>query len=144
MEEITMKEIRTIKMVEVTDIKFVADDGKEFVGENAERDCRNYERTRDKKRVEEEFKRVDMTALDMPFVEWFGDDKGFYKVQLTSRRDFVAMMDYINVVWDVWDNHIKEPTAYPYTMIFSYDCDVVTEYARDLKADLQKAIEQLG
>ena len=45
-----MKEIRTIKMVEQTEVKFVADDGKEFIGENAERDCRDYERQKDKKK----------------------------------------------------------------------------------------------
>lgn len=137
-----MKEIRTIKMVEVTDVKFVADDGKEFVGANAERDCRDYERTCDKKRVEKAFERVDMVELKMPFVEWFNDEQGFYKVQLNSKSDYVAMMDYFNVVWNVYDNYIEAPTAYPYTMIVSYSCDYVCEYNRNLKEDLQKALEQ--
>ena len=52
-----MKEIRTIKMVEVTDIKFVADDGREFVGTNAENECRTYERQRDENKVKESFNR---------------------------------------------------------------------------------------
>lgn len=139
-----MKEIRTIKMVEVTDVKFVADDGKEFVGDHAERDCRDYERTRDVNKVKKAFERVDMVQLDMPFVDWFSDEAGFYMVQLNSKADFVAMMDYFNVVWAVYDNSIKAPTAYPYTMTVSYSCDYVCEYNRDIKAELQKALEQLN
>ncbi len=137
-----MKEIRTIKMVEVTDIKFVADDGKEFVGENAEQECRNYERTYDIKKVEKAFERVEMTELKMPFVEWLCDGC-FYRVQLNSRADYIAMMDYFNVVWGAWDNEIEAPTAYPYTMIVSHISDYVMEYTNDLKAQLQNALEQL-
>lgn len=139
-----MKEIRTIKMVEVTDVKFVADDGKVFVGENAERECRDYERTKDVKRVESAFKRVDFTELKMPFVDWFSDEQGFYKVYLTCKSDFVAMMDYFNVVWRVCDNSIEEPSVYPYSMIVSYSYDYVGEYKKDLKAELQNALEQFN
>jgi hypothetical protein len=139
-----MKEIRTIKMVEQTEVKFVADDGKEFVGTNAERDCRDYERTRDQKKVEEAFKRLDAVELKMPFVSWFSDENGFWKILLNSKSDFVAMMDYFNVVWHVYDNCIEEPSAYPYTMMIATGCDYVYEYKADLKEELQKALEQLG
>ena len=139
-----MKEIRTIKMVEVTDIKFVADDGTEFVGENAERDCRTHERTCDMNKVKKAFERVDMIELDVPFVSWFSDEYALYRVQLNSKADFIAMMDYFNVVWSVYDNYIKAPTAYPYTMTVSYCCDCVNEYNGDIKAELQKALEQLN
>ena len=139
-----MKEIRTIKMVEVTDVKFVADDGKVFVGENAERNCRDYERTRDKKKVEEAFKRLDAVELEMPFVDWWSDDYGFWKIVLNSKNDYYAMMDYFNVVWEVYDNYIEEPKTYPYTMIVSEACEYVHEYKRDIKEELQKALEQLG
>lgn len=137
-----MKEIRTIKMVEVTDVKFVADDGKEFIGEHAERECRDYERTCDKKKVEKAFERVDMIELNMPFVDWFSDENAFYKVNLNSKSDYIAMMDYFNTVWNVFDNDIKEPALYPYTMIVSYSCEYVCEYKRDIKVELQKALEQ--
>lgn len=139
-----MKEIREIKMVEQVSVRFVADDGKEFVGENAERDCRDYERTRDKKKVEDAFKRLDSIELKTPFVSWFGDEYGYRKILLNSKSDFYAMMDYYNVVWDVYDNSIEEPAEYPYTMIVSEGCDYVCEYQRDIKAELQKALEQLG
>ena len=139
-----MKEIRTIKFVEQTEVKFVADDGKEFIGENAERDCRDYERTQDRKKVEQAFKRLDFVELKMPFIDWFSDEQGFYKVLLNSKSDYIAMMDYFNVVWNVYDNSIEEPSAYPYTMTVSSSCDYVCEYKRDLKEELQKALEQLG
>ena len=139
-----MKEIRTIRMVEQTEIKFVADDGTEFVGENAERNCRDYERTKDKKRVEEAFQRLDAMELKMPFVDWWSDDFGFWKIVLNSKNDYYAMMDYFNVVWEVYDNYIEEPKTYPYTMIVSESCDYVTEYTRDIKEELQKALEQLN
>lgn len=139
-----MKEIRTIKMIEVTDIKFVADDGKEFVGEHAERDCREYERTCDVNKVKKAFERVDMVELKMPFVNYFCDECGFYIVQLNSKADFVAMMDYFNVVWNTYDNGIEAPTAYPYTMTVAASYDSVWEYHNDIKAELQKALEQLN
>ena len=139
-----MKEIRTIKMVEVTDVKFVADDGKEFVGEYAERDCRDYERTCDKKKVEKAFERVDFKMLDMPFIDWFSDEEAFYKVELNSRADYIAMMDYFDVVWDVYDNDIKEPNTYPYTMVVSYSHEYVSEYKRNIKEELQKVLEQFN
>lgn len=139
-----MKEIRTIKMVEQTEVKFIADDGKEFIGENAERDCRDYERTRDKKKVEQAFNRLDATELNIPFVKWWSDDWGFWKIILNSKSDFIAMMDYFNVVCDVFDNAIEEPSSYPYTMIVSESCDYVCEYKKDIKEELQKTLEQLG
>jgi hypothetical protein len=138
-----MKEIRTIKMVEQVEVKFVADDGKEFIGEYAERECRDYERTRDKDKVKKEFERLDFTELKMPFVDWLSDEQGFYKVVLNSKREYLAMMDYFNVVWNVYDNTIEEPSEYPYTMTVSYSCDYVCEYKRDIKEELQKALEQL-
>ena len=139
-----MKEIRTIKMVEVTDVKFVADDGKEFVGENAERECKDYERTRDVAKVKKAFERVDMVEINTPFIEWFVGECTLFKVQLNSKADFVAMNDYFNVVKHVYDNELKAPAEYPYTMIVGSNWDYVYEYTTDLKAELQKAIDQLN
>lgn len=139
-----MKEIREIKMVEQVSVKFVADDGKEFVGEHAERDCRDYERTKDEKRVEQAFKRLDVVELNMPFVSWFNDEQGFYKIRLESHSDFIAMMDYFNVVWKVYENYIDEPSHYPYTMIVSESYDCVNEYGNNLEYDLKKALEQVA
>ena len=138
-----MKEMRTTKMVEVTDVKFVADDGKEFVGENAERDCRDYERTKDQNRVKKAFDRVDCTNLNLSFAQWLGD-YSVYKVKLNSKSDFVAMMDYFNVVEGVYDNYMREPAAYPHTMIVISSDSYVDEYTGNLLDEFQKAIAQLN
>lgn len=139
-----MKEIRRIKMVEVEEVEFVADDGKRFVGENAERDCRDYERTRDEKKIEAAFKRLDAVELDMPFVSWHQDESGFWKIVLNSKSDYFAMMDYFNVIRNAFEFSIEEPTEYPYTMIVSESCDYISEYKSDIREELQKALEQLG
>ena len=139
-----MKEIRTIKMVEQVSVKFIADDGKEFVGDNAERDCRDYERTRDKKKVEDAFKRLDAVELKMPFVEWWSDENGFWRIILESKKDYFAMIDYFKVIRGVYEIYIEEPTEYPYTMIASESYDYLNEYPRSLEEELQKALEQLG
>ena len=139
-----MKEIRTIKMVEVTDVKFIADDGKEFVGDNAERDCRDYERTKDVERVKKAFNRLEATELNIPLVEWVNCDCGFWKILLNSKSDYVAMMDYFDVIRNIYDNNIKEPSEYPYTMTVYESYDYACEYDRDIKEDLQKALEQFN
>lgn len=139
-----MKEIRTIKMVEQTEVKFIADDGKEFIGENAEKECRDYERTRDVKKVEMAFKRLDTTELTTPFVSWWSDDNEFWKIILNSKNDYFAMMDYFKIVRNTYDFDIEEPAEYPYTMMVSEGYDYVCEYKRDLKEELQKTLEQLG
>lgn len=137
-----MKEIREVKLVEQTTVRFVADDGKEFIGENAERDCRDYERTCNREKVETAYKRLDATDIDSSFLQYFGD-YGLTRVVLNSKADFVAMMDYFNVVWQVYDNSIEEPKEYPYTMMVASGYDWVAEYSYNLKEQLQKALDQL-
>ena len=134
-----MKEIITIKMVEQTERKFVADDGKEFTNEH---ECLNYERTRDHEKVEKAFARLDYTSLYMPFVDWFTDEQGFCRIVLNSKADFVAMNDYFKVCWHVYDNSIEEPTHYPCTKTIYYSFDAVGDYSGDLKAQLENALEQ--
>lgn len=137
-----MKEIREVKMVEEVSVRFVADDGKEFTGENAERKCRDYERTCNREKVETAYKRLDAKDICFSLLNWLGE-YGLTRVVLNSKTDFVAMMDYFNVVRNVYDNTIEEPKEYPYTMIVASGCDWVTEYGENIKEELQKALEQL-
>jgi hypothetical protein len=139
-----MKEIREIKMVEQVSVKFVADDGKEFVGENAERDCRDYERTRDEKKVKEAFERLDATKIYMPTVNWHCDAAETWKVVLNSKRDYIAMTDYFKEVLGCYDNYTEAPKEYPYTMIVMRGWECFDEYGCDIKVELQKVLEQLG
>lgn len=139
-----MKEIRTIKMVEQTEVKFIADDGKEFIGENAERECADYERQRSKVRVKEAFERLDAKQINMPMVNWHCDAAETWKVVLNSKQDYFAMTDYFKVVLGCYDNYTEAPKEYPCTMIVVKGWECFDEYRHDLKAGLQKALEQLG
>ena len=139
-----MKEIRTIKMVEQVEVKFVADDGKVFVGDNAESNCLSYERQRDRQKVEDAFKRLDAIELTTPFIDWFNDSCCLWKITLTSKQDYFAMTDYFKVLREVWDTYVEEPTEYPCTMLIGETYDCLSVYRRDLKEELQKTLEQLG
>lgn len=139
-----MKEIRRIKMVEVEDVKFVAEDGKEFVGENAEKECVEYERQCNKSKVEQAFNRLDAEKIDIPMVNWYCDAAETWKIVLNSKHDYFAMTDYFKVICGCYDIYTEEPKEYPYTMIVTKGWECIDEYGYDLKEELQKALEQLG
>lgn len=141
-----MKEIRTIKMVEQTEVKFVADDGKEFIGENAERDCRDYERQKDVREVKERFERLNKTKIDMPLIDWFTDETDIWKIVLESKQDYYSMTDYFKVCVHsgYFDNYTELPNEFPYTMIVVDTYDYIDEPKLNLKESLQKTLEQLG
>ena len=138
-----MKEIRTIKMVEQTEVKFIADDGKEFIGENAERECCDYERQRNKNSVKEAFNRLDAKQIHLPMVNWHCDAAETWKIVLNSKQDYFAMTDYFKVVLGCCDNYTEIPKEFPYTMMVVKGWECFDEYSYDLKAELQKALEQL-
>jgi hypothetical protein len=138
-----MKEIRTIKMVEQTEVKFIADDGKEFVGENAERDCRDYERQKDEVKVKEAFERLDAVELNMPMLDWFCGESEIWKIRLESKKDYYTMTDYFKVVRYCCDNYTEMPKEFPCTMIVMKGYECISDYCGNLKENLQKMIEQL-
>lgn len=138
-----MKEIRTIKMVEVEEVEFLADDGKVFVGENAERDCRDYERQKDEAKVKEVFERLDVVELNMPMLDWFCSESEIWKIRLESKKDYYTMTDYFKVVRYCCDNYTEMPKEFPCTMIVMKGYECISDYCGDLKEKLQKMIEQL-
>ena len=139
-----MKEIRTIKMVEQIDVKFVADDGKEFTGENAERNCWEYERTRNESKVKDAFRRLDAKKIDMPMLDWYCECADVWKIVLESERDYWSMVDYFKVIEHCCDNYIDMPKEFPCTMIVLRGWECISDYADNLKEQLQKTLEQLG
>lgn len=139
-----MKEIRTIKMVEQTEVKFIADDGKEFIGENAEMKCAEYERQRNRTKVEEAFKRLSVKEIDMPMLDWYCECAEVYKILLESERDYWSMVDYFKVIYGCCDNYTEMPKEFPCTMVVMRGWECISDYAGDLKEKLQKALEQLG
>lgn len=139
-----MKEIRTIKMVEQTEVKFIADDGTEFVGANAENQCAEYERQCSRSKVENEFSRLDIKRIDMPMIDWYCEAAEIWKVILESKRDYFAMVDYFKVIDGCCDNYTEMPEEFPCTMIVQRGWECISDYTGNLKEQLQKVLEQLG
>lgn len=135
------------KMVEQTTVKYVADDGKEFVGESAKLECECHERRANRTKVEKAFKRLNATELSIPFIEFFyGDESGLLQVELTSKADYYTLIDYLVVVCGCYESDlwIDEPKEYPATKLIARGCEWANEYKNDLKEQLQKTLEQLG
>lgn len=141
-----MKEIRTTKMVEQTEVKFIADDGKVFIGEHAESECATYERRISRENVEKAFERLDVKEIAVPVIEWwYGDYTKLWKVTLHSKKDYLAFTDYLYEVIGVYkgDLTFEEPKEYPYTTLIGAGCEWAYEYSGNMKEDLQKMIDQL-
>lgn len=134
-----MKEIRTIRMVEQTEVKFVADDGKEFL---TEKECKDYERRGGEAKVRAAFDRLKVIKLEFPLITWYGDYE-MWVVTLNNERDWITLMDYIDVVEDPYEFRIDEPTEYPCTKILSLENEYVYEYGSNLKEELQAVLAQL-
>lgn len=87
-----MKEVRETKLVEKTTVKYVADDGKEFVFES---ECKAYEASKNKERVEYEYRKIHLGSFSPPLVEWYyGESAGCDIVYLKDEKDFDVMTDY--------------------------------------------------
>lgn len=137
-----MKQIIETKLIEQTTVKFIAKDGKEFTGDQAENQCLIYERRLDFKKVEDAFKRLRPVILPIPFIEWLvGDEYSVDLVTLNNPSDFDTMVDYYSHIdWEKCKN-IEEPKTYPTTMIMCVDCDTVIEYQGNLNSMVNDALQ---
>ena len=139
-----MKEIRTIKMVEQTEVKFIAEDGKEFIGENAEQECKTHERRMHEDQVKREFEKLGAVKIDIPMANWYIDEAMFWRVKLNSKKDYLTIQDYFEVVYQLSECYMTEPKEYPYTMTVALGYDYYDEYRSNIKEELQKALDQLN
>lgn len=139
------------KMVEQTNIKFIADDGTEFIGENAEQKCKEYERTQNNEKVIREFKKLNPKWIDIPLVEWVGCENEVISVTVKSEVEFeTTVRDYYYIKspnymdFEGFDN--KKPKEFPANIVLVSGCEWVDVFGSetDLKAALHKAIEQLS
>lgn len=114
-----MKEIRTIKMVEQTFVKFIANDGKEFENEN---ECAVYERRLNKEKCEKEFKKLNPILISIPFIDW-GNQFEVYKITLNHESDIYVIEDYLKTDCSYRDVDLcyNKPTEYPCTRILLVD-----------------------
>ena len=141
------------KMVEQTTVKFVAEDGKVFTGDNAERECAEYERTKNKNKVEEEFKKLRPKYIEIPLLDWFyGCDAEIISVDVKDEIELeTTVKDYFTIknpgYMDFEGFYSKKPTTFPCNIILVSGCEWVDVYSggeKELKAELIKTIEKLA
>lgn len=145
-----MKEIRTIKMVEQTEVKFVADDGTEFIGEYAENKCVEYERRKNRERVKNDFLKLKPVWVNVPAVDWSDGDMEIIYINVKDEIDFdVTIKDYFHSKSPQWMDLScfgeSKPESFPCEIVFVSGLEWVGIYGtKDMfKADLLKALEQL-
>jgi len=139
-----MKEIRITKMVEQTTVTFEANDGKKFTGENAERECKNYEMQLNKDLCEKEFKKLKPIFLDEVIWQWFsGNTEDYFViVNLKNQNDFDCLRNYCESRNPYLEFDIAEPKEYPKQMVVSMSDSWVCEYRKGL-SDLTQQLENI-
>lgn len=145
-----MKEIRETKLVEQTTVKFIADDGKEFKGDNAEQNCITYERRLNNEQVEKEFKKLNPISLPIPFIDWGSLIEVTLvtvpseQVLMTTIMDYYANMSAYMELCDFYE--CADKLTFPCDLIFINGEEWVTIYTKgkdELKLELNKVIELL-
>ncbi len=145
-----IKEITT-KMVEQTEVKYIADDGKVFTGDFAECDCIAYERRKDTERVRKEFEKLRPKYMYSGMIDWIDCEAEIFSVVLNDEVDVrVTLIDYLKVTgdgqWKDVDNIIENmPATFPCERV------VINQYAyagffgdkEKLIADLERSIKTL-
>ena len=107
-----MKEIRTVKMVEQVEVKFFADDGKEFA---TEQECRVYEMQQDKDKLKMMYEALNPICVTSRVLEWFCCESGIDIVTVNSQKDYNIVKAYLHhSSYCDWD--VEEPKEYPKTL----------------------------
>jgi hypothetical protein len=107
-----MKEIRTVKMVEQVEVKFFADDDKEFT---TEQECRVYELQKEKDKLKMMYEALNPICVESRVLEWFCCESGIDIVTVNSQRDYNIVKAYLHhSPYCDWD--VEEPKEYPKTL----------------------------
>lgn len=145
-----MKEIRTTKLVEQTTVEFIANDGKKFTVDNAEQECKTYERRLNDEQVEKEFKKLNPIELPIPFIDWGGSVEArlinvpSQQVLLTTIMDYYASLSQWMCL-EEFDN-CKDKVTYPCDLVFVNGEEWVSIYTKgkdELKSEFNKVMELL-
>lgn len=139
------------KMVEQTTIKFVAEDGKVFTGDNAEFDCAEYERTRNRDKVVTEFKKLRPKFIEIPLLDWFyGCDSEIISINVKDEIEYeTTVKDYFTAKSRYMDFEgfvYKKPKTFPCNIILVSGSEWVDVYAggeEELKTELLKLVAKL-
>lgn len=122
-----MKEIRTVKMVEQVDVKFFADDGKEFA---TEQECRVYELQKDQEKLKRAYEELNPIYVKSDVIYWFCCDSGLDIVTVKSQRDYNIVKAYLKHSNYV-DFEVEEPKEYPKTLTIYWNDGYVSEASFD-------------
>ena len=133
-----MKVIKTVKIVE-------ADDGKKFVGENAEKECAAYERTKDRQKVENEFKKLKPVWLDIYLVDIVNDVE---VIAVTVKDEFdydITVKDYVSgECVDMGGFNYGKPKQFPTDIvIIRTECWVVVQSKENIVSNLENELAKL-
>ena len=113
-----MKELRITKMVEQTTVKFIAEDGTEFLEERA---CKDYERRLAKEKIANRYRsKIRIAELKFPYMDCNGE-LDVDLIRLNSYEDYETVVDYLKN-WSEWiDVYTEEPGEYPCVKILGYN-----------------------
>lgn len=107
-----MKEIRTVKMIESVEVKFFADDGKEFT---TEQECRVYELQKEKDKLKMMYEALNPICVTSRVLDWFCCDSGIDIVTVNSKNDYNIVKAYLRHS-SYCDWEVEEPKEYPKTL----------------------------
>lgn len=141
-----MKVVKTVKMVEQVDVEVFADDGKKFVGENAEMECAVYERTKDRQKVENEFKKLKPVWLELDPVDIVDGDVEVIAVTVKDEFDYdITVKDYVSDQWVDLDNlNYGKPKQFPADIvIIKTECWVEVRPKEDIVSNLENELAKL-
>lgn len=108
-----MKEIRTVKMVEQVEVKFFADDGKEFA---TEQECRVYELRQDEAKLKMMYEELNPICVTSSVLDWFCCDSGIDVITVNNQREFNIVKAYLSGGRSYLDWDVEEPKEYPSTL----------------------------
>ena len=118
-----MKDIRTVKMVEQVEVKFFADDGKEFA---TEQECRVYELKQNQDKLKMMYEALNPICVTSRVLEWFQCDSGIDIVTVNSQKDYNIVKAYLKSgSYCDWD--VEEPKEYPKTLTIYWNEGYVGE-----------------
>ena len=133
-----MKEIITIKMVEQTTKKYIAEDGKEF---DTELECAEYELKKRTHDIEFRFNLLNTKKFDIPLLDGYKAEGCVYRITFENRSDIVAFVDYYQLHgYDMYyiEDTVKKIDTFPYTICVDEGYDNVfffdeMQFLKDLK-----------
>lgn len=140
-----MKVVKTVKMGKDVDIEAFADDGKKFVGKNAERECVIYERTKERQKVENEFKKLKPVWLYIELVELVSDAE-IVAVTVKNESDYdITVKDYVSDEWvDLEGFYHGKPEQFPADIVIVITDNWVEVLSKEsIVSNLEKELAEL-